>query len=114
VPLRTSAPHYRLRPGKTQPPPPSGVRLAELAGTLSLATDLGLGQPQEHVLRQTVLARRLAAAAGLSAHQQDLAGYVSLLAWVGCIADSQELAGGSVTTCACGLTAIKSTKPGCQ
>jgi HD-GYP domain-containing protein (c-di-GMP phosphodiesterase class II) len=66
--------------------------MAELVGALSLATDLGLGQPQEHVLRQTVLARRLAAAAGLSAQEQKLAGYVSLLAWVGCIADSHELA----------------------
>jgi hypothetical protein len=35
--------------------------MAELVGALLLATDLGLGQPQEHVLRQTVLARRLAA-----------------------------------------------------
>jgi hypothetical protein len=33
-----------------------GVRLAELIASLSLATDLGLGQPQEHVLRQTVIA----------------------------------------------------------
>jgi HD-GYP domain-containing protein (c-di-GMP phosphodiesterase class II) len=70
----------------------SGVRLAELVGALSLATDLGLGQPQQHVLRQTVLARRLAAAAGLPAREQRRAGYVSLLAWVGCISDSHELA----------------------
>jgi hypothetical protein len=49
---------------------PSGVRLAELVAALSLATDLGLGQPQEHVLRQTVIARRLAAAAGLPDDQQ--------------------------------------------
>ena len=43
----------------------SGVRLAELVAALSLATDIGLGQPQDHVLRQTVIARRLAASAGL-------------------------------------------------
>src|SRR5579859_5965213 len=66
--------------------------MAELVGALSLATDLGLGQPQEHVLRQTVLARRLAAAAGLTAREQRRVCYVSLLAWVGCIADSHELA----------------------
>jgi len=66
--------------------------MAELVGALSLATDLGLGQPQEHVLRQTVLARRLAGAAGLSGREQRLVCYVSLLAWVGCIADSHELA----------------------
>jgi hypothetical protein len=28
------------------------VRLAELVATLSLGTDLGLGQPMEHILRQ--------------------------------------------------------------
>jgi len=70
----------------------SGVRLAELVAALSLATDLGLGQPQEHVLRQTVIARRLAAAAGLPGDQQTAVFYVSLLAWVGCISDSHELA----------------------
>ena len=42
------------------------VRLAEFVASLSLATDLGLGQPQEHVLRQTVIATRLAAAAGMA------------------------------------------------
>jgi HD-GYP domain-containing protein (c-di-GMP phosphodiesterase class II) len=71
---------------------PSGVRLAELVAALSLATDLGLGLPQEHVLRQTVIARRLAAAAGLPGGQQAAVFYVSLLAWVGCVSDSHELA----------------------
>lgn len=71
---------------------PSGVRLAELVAALSLATDLGLGQPQDHVLRQTVIARRLAAAAGLPEEQQTAVFYVSLLAWVGCVADSHEMA----------------------
>lgn len=69
-----------------------GVRLAELIASLSLATDLGLGQPQEHVLRQTVIADRLAAAAGLDAGARAALYYVSLLAWVGCVADSHELA----------------------
>jgi HD-GYP domain-containing protein (c-di-GMP phosphodiesterase class II) len=68
------------------------VRLAELVAALSLATDLGLGQPQAHVLRQTVIARRLAAAAGLPDDQQATVFYVSLLAWVGCVSDSHELA----------------------
>ena len=74
--------------------------MAELVGALSLATDLGLGQPQEHVLRQTVLARRLAAAGGrlllcpicfnakqLAADQvvsnADLGGTVQLWEWIG-------------------------------
>jgi HD-GYP domain-containing protein (c-di-GMP phosphodiesterase class II) len=69
----------------------SGVRLAELVASLSLATDLGLGQPQEHVLRQTVIAARLGVAAAVSERERASAFYVSLLAWVGCVADSHEL-----------------------
>ncbi|RNL63788.1 HD domain-containing protein [Nocardioides marmoriginsengisoli] len=69
-----------------------GVRLAELVASLSLATDLGLGLPQEHVLRQTVIAGRLARLAGLTEDEQASVFYVSLLAWVGCVADSHELA----------------------
>jgi HD-GYP domain-containing protein (c-di-GMP phosphodiesterase class II) len=70
----------------------SGVRLAELVASLSLATDLGLGQPQGHILRTTVIATRLAALAGLPEDEQAAAFYVALLAWVGCVADSHELA----------------------
>ena len=62
-----------------------GVRLVELVAALSLATDLGLGLPQEHVLRQTTIAARLAALAGLSDAQQVAVCYTSLLAWVGCV-----------------------------
>ncbi|MFF2391642.1 HD domain-containing phosphohydrolase [Nocardia sp. NPDC058114] len=72
--------------------PSRPLRLAELVASLSLATDLGLGQPQEHVLRQTVLAVRLAEAAGLSEADRAAVYYVSLLAWVGCVADSPEMA----------------------
>ncbi len=67
------------------------IRLAELVASLSLAIDLGLGQPQEHVLRQTVIATRLAAAAGMPEDRQAAVFYASLLAWVGCVADSHEL-----------------------
>jgi HD-GYP domain-containing protein (c-di-GMP phosphodiesterase class II) len=70
---------------------PSGVRLAELVGALSLATDLGLGQPQEHLLRQTVIARRLAAEAGLTDADRAAVFYVSMLVWVGCVSDSHEV-----------------------
>ena len=69
-----------------------GVRLAELVASLSLATDLGLGQPQEHILRQTVIATRLATVADLPDDERAAVYYVSLLAWVGCVADSHELA----------------------
>ncbi len=42
------------------------VRLAELVATLSLGTDLGFGQPMEHVLRQCLIALRLGERLGLS------------------------------------------------
>src|SRR5262245_27047146 len=70
----------------------SGVALGELVAALSLATDLGLGLPQEHVLRQTLIAQRIGRAAGFDAERQSAVFYVSLLAWVGCVADSYELA----------------------
>ena len=38
----------------------SGVRVAELVAALSLGIDLGFGQPMEHVLRQCLIALRLA------------------------------------------------------
>lgn len=70
----------------------TGVRLAEFVASLSLATDLGLGLPQEHLLRQTLVALRLASMEGFSDEELGVVYYVSLLAWVGCIADSHEMA----------------------
>ena len=68
-----------------------GVRLAELVAALSLATDLGLGQPQEHIICQTLIATRVAELEGLSDEERAAIFYVSLLAWVGCVADSHEM-----------------------
>ncbi|MFC6706209.1 HD domain-containing phosphohydrolase [Flexivirga alba] len=68
------------------------VRLAEILASMSLATDLGMGLPEEHVLRQTVIAARLAKLAGFDDDVRADTFYVSLLAWVGCLADSHELA----------------------
>ena len=57
--------------GSRQPPasnlqPHSSIRLAELMAALSLATDLGLGQPLEFALSACVLAVRLAEQSGYS------------------------------------------------
>jgi HD-GYP domain-containing protein (c-di-GMP phosphodiesterase class II) len=70
----------------------SGVCLAELIAALSLGTDLGLGQPMEHVLRMCVLALALAERLGLDESERSVVYYVALLAWVGCCADSFEQA----------------------
>jgi hypothetical protein len=41
------------------------VRLAGLVAALSLGVDLGFGQPMEHVLRQCLIALRIAERLGL-------------------------------------------------
>ena len=68
------------------------LRLAELVAAWSLATDLGLGLPQEHVLRQCRIALGLAERLGLDEADRAALYYVAMLAWVGCTADSHELA----------------------
>jgi HD-GYP domain-containing protein (c-di-GMP phosphodiesterase class II) len=68
------------------------VRLAELIAAWSLAIDLGLGLPQEHVLRQCRIALGLAERLGLDETERAAVYYVAMLAWVGCTADSHELA----------------------
>jgi HD-GYP domain-containing protein (c-di-GMP phosphodiesterase class II) len=72
-------------------------RLAELTIALSLATDLGTGQPVEHGLRTCWLSLAVADALGLDAATRSCVYYVALLRFVGCTADASEtaeLAGG--------------------
>ena len=68
------------------------LRLAELIAALSLATDLGLGMPQEHVLRQCRIALALADRVDIDDGERAAVYYTAMLAWVGCTADSYELA----------------------
>ena len=70
----------------------SGLRLAELVAAVSLASDLGLGQPMEHLLRSCRLGLRLAESAGLCEDERAVVYYVALLGWVGCHAESHEQA----------------------
>ena len=69
-----------------------GVTLAELLAAFSLATDLGLGQPMEHVLRSWRIAARLGEHVDLDADEQASLFYIAVLAWVGCVADTPEVA----------------------
>jgi HD-GYP domain-containing protein (c-di-GMP phosphodiesterase class II) len=66
-------------------------RLVELVAALSLAADLGLGQPMEHGMRACLIATRLADSLGLEQRLCDDVYWVSLLGMVGCTADSYEL-----------------------
>jgi HD-GYP domain-containing protein (c-di-GMP phosphodiesterase class II) len=68
------------------------VRLAELVAALSLGVDLGFGQPMEHVLRQCLIALRLAERSGLDEQQRAAVYYTALLVNVGCHADAHEQA----------------------
>ncbi len=68
------------------------VTLAELLAVLSLATDLGMGQPMEHVLRQCLIALRLAGRLGLAEAEREVVYYTALVAWVGCHVDAYEQA----------------------
>ena len=71
---------------------PRGVRLAELVAALSLGIDLGFGQPMEHVLRQCLIALRLAEHVGLGDEERATVYYTSLLVNVGCHTDAHEQA----------------------
>ena len=58
----------------------------------SLATDLGMGQPMEHVLRSWLIAVRLGERMGMEAEARAALYYVMVLAWAGCVADTAEVA----------------------
>jgi HD-GYP domain-containing protein (c-di-GMP phosphodiesterase class II) len=74
-------------PSETRP-----IRAAEVIGALSLATDLGTGQPLEHALRTAVLAVRLGELAGASAQELVDTYYVALLHASGCTSNGHEAA----------------------
>ncbi len=71
----------------TGAPPP---RLVELVAALSLGIDLGFGQPMEHVLRQCLIAIRLADHLGLDDAQRSAVYFSALLVDVGCHTDAHE------------------------
>jgi HD-GYP domain-containing protein (c-di-GMP phosphodiesterase class II) len=72
--------------------PGENVRLAELVAALSLGVDLGFGQPMEHVLRQCLIATRLAERVGLDDEARAVVYYTALLVDVGCHTDAHEQA----------------------
>ena len=74
------------RPGLARP------RRIELLAALSLAIDLGLGMPMEHMLRASVIGTRLAGRLGLRPDQRATVFYCGLVSWIGCHADSHEYA----------------------
>lgn len=65
---------------------------AELLAALSVAVDLGLGQPAEHMLRSALIAVRISDRLGLAENDRDTIYYTTLIMWIGCHADSHEYA----------------------
>lgn len=82
----------RSKPLETKPANDSGVRLAELMAALSLATDLGMGQPMEFALSACILAVRLAEKCGYSEEALREVYYQALLRYIGCNAETDWLA----------------------
>lgn len=83
-----STPGTMATPGR----PGTGIRLADLVAAFSLATDLGLGQPMEHALRSWLIASRLGERMGLDPESRTSLYYVVMLGWVGCVADTPDVA----------------------
>jgi HD-GYP domain-containing protein (c-di-GMP phosphodiesterase class II) len=68
------------------------LRLAELVAALTLGIDLGFGQPMEHVLRQCLIALRLAERHDLDEEARASVYYTALLINVACHSDAHEQA----------------------
>ncbi len=77
---------------KQSQPVTTDIRLAELIAALSLATDLGMGQPLEHAQCVCVLSVRLGEALGLDESQLREVYYLALLRHIGCNAETYRMA----------------------
>src|SRR5919201_6534782 len=95
---------------------PPGIRpgRAELLAALSLAIDLGLGQPMEHMLRSSLIATSLADRLGLG--EQQRAWSTTPTWWRGSAATPTRTKSltGSATTSRSEPTSTGSTGPGCR
>jgi hypothetical protein len=70
----------------------SDVRLAVLTAALSIATDLGMGQPINYALCSSILAVRLGEKLALSDADLRDVYYYALLRFIGCNAETPTLA----------------------
>ncbi len=70
----------------------SSLRLAEVMAALSLATDLGMGQPLEFALTGCVLATRMGESLGMPTNDLRDVYYFGLLRFIGCNSDTYAMA----------------------
>jgi HD-GYP domain-containing protein (c-di-GMP phosphodiesterase class II) len=92
VDRRVVAPHGRSVKEMPVMEDRAPVRLAEVVAALSLGIDLGFSQPMEHVLRQCLIALRIAEQVGLDDAARGAVYYSALLVNVGCHSDAHEQA----------------------
>ncbi|GAC1645659.1 MAG: 3'3'-cGAMP-specific phosphodiesterase [Candidatus Dormibacteraceae bacterium] len=92
----------------------AGLRVAELMAAVSLATDLGMGQPLEQALRTCLIAVRLAQNLGVTGEELSDVYYVALLRFLGCTADAHEMAemvGGDEIAIRAAIAPVLGAKP---
>jgi hypothetical protein len=70
----------------------SGLRLAELVGAFSLVTDLDWVSPWSTSCDPGVIAARLGDHMGVELDERAALYYAATLAWVGCVAETPEVA----------------------
>jgi HD-GYP domain-containing protein (c-di-GMP phosphodiesterase class II)/DNA-binding CsgD family transcriptional regulator len=78
--------------GADMPAPSRALRLGELLASVSLATDLGTGQPLGHALRTCTIATVLAEAMGCGPDEVRAVHQFALLRFLGCTSDAAETA----------------------
>ena len=78
--------------GSDKPEPFRPLRLAELLASVSLATDLGTGQPLGHALRACTIASAIAEAMGCGPEDVRTVHEFALLRFLGCTSDAAETA----------------------
>lgn len=72
--------------------PTSGIRTAELMAALSVATDLGMGQPLEFAMRSCVVSVRFGEKLGFNDDELQTVYYQALLRYIGCNAETHLIA----------------------
>ncbi|MGE5141580.1 MAG: hypothetical protein ACM3JD_19105, partial [Rudaea sp.] len=70
----------------------SGIRTAEVLGAFSLATDLAIGRPMQHVIRACYIGMHIARQLRLSDEDQANLYYTLLLMHSGCTSDASLFA----------------------
>jgi HD-GYP domain-containing protein (c-di-GMP phosphodiesterase class II) len=89
--------------------------MAELTVALSLATDLGTGQPMEHGLRTCWLSLKVADVLGLDDPARSCVYFVALLRFLGCTSDAADtavLAGGDDVAFNAAMAPVLMASPG--